>query len=179
MIATTDRTGMVGVVMPHGVLFRGAAEGEIRRGLLQADLVEAVVGLPPNLFYGAGIPGCILVINKAKPRDHVKKVLIIDASGGFKQGTTQNYLRDEDVTEIAATFRAFEDKIKYARVVDLDEIARNDYTLNISRYVETAEAAERVDVASALARLAELERKRTVVESRMNAYLKSLGYGAE
>jgi type I restriction enzyme M protein len=177
MIATTDRTGMVGVVMPHGVLFRGSAEGEIRRGILQEDLVEAVVGLPPNLFYGTGIPGCVIVINKAKQRDRAKKILFIDASSGFKQGTTQNYLRDEDVTRIATVFHAFKDEPKYARVVELDEVTRNDFTLNISRYVETAEATEKVDVERALARLRELERARTDAEARMNAHLKGLGYG--
>lgn len=177
MIATTSDTGMVGVVMPHGVLFRGAAEGEIRRGILERDLVEAVIGLPTNLFYGTGIPAAVLILNKAKKTGRRKRVLFIEASREFKEGTNQNVLRDEDVAKIARAFEAFKDVEKYARVVDLAEIEENDFNLNISRYVETAEAAEKVDVAAALAKLRELEGKRAEAEARMNGFLKELGYG--
>jgi type I restriction enzyme M protein len=177
MIATTNNAGMVGVVMPHGVLFRGAAEGEIRKGMLQEDLVEAVVGLPTNLFYGTGIPAAILILNRRKTADHKRKVLFVEASRDFKQGTTQNYLREEDVTKIAVTVHAFKDVTKYARVVGLDDIEKNDFNLNISRYVETADASVKVDVATAIARLRELEGKRAEAEAKMNVYLKELGYG--
>lgn len=177
MVATTNGNGMVGVVMPHGVLFRGAAEGDIRKGLLEEDLVEAVVGLPTNLFYGTGIPAAILILNRSKKTDRKRKVLFIEASRGFKQGTTQNYLRDEDVREIATTFHAFKDVEKYAKVVGVEEVEKNDFNLNISRYVETTDAAEKVDVAHALAKLRELEKRRGEAEARMNAYLKELGYG--
>jgi type I restriction enzyme M protein len=178
MVATTNKTGMVGVVMPHGVLFRGAAEGEIRKGMLQEDLVEAIVGLPTNLFYGTGIPAAILVLNKGKRLDRKGKVLFIEASREFGAGTNQNQLRVEDVRKIAATFHAFQDVEKYARVVSLEEIEKNDFNLNISRYVETADAAEKVDVAHALAKLRELEKKRGEAEAKMNSYLKELGYDA-
>ena len=177
MLASTTDDGMVGVVMPHGVLFRGAAEGEIRKGLLAEDLVEAVIGLPTNLFYGTGIPATVLVFNRKKPPARRGKVLFIEASRDFKEGTNQNQLRPEDVAKIAATFHAFKDVEKYARVVSLDEITKNEGNLNISRYVETADAAERVDVASAVAKLRALEAKRGEAEARMNAHLKELGYG--
>lgn len=179
MIATTNKTGIVGVVMPHGVLFRGAAEGEIRKAILQEDLVEAVVGLPTNLFYGTGIPAAVLIFNKGKAPGRKNKVIFIDASRGFKQGTTQNYLRPEDVDRIGDAVRAFKDVEKYAHVADLSEIAKNDFTLNISRYVETSEVAEKVDVASAIATLRVLMRNRSTAESRMNTYLRELGYGEE
>jgi type I restriction enzyme M protein len=178
MVATTNMKGMVGVVMPHGVLFRGAAEGDIRRGLLEEDLLEAVVGLPTNLFYGTGIPAAILVLNRAKKPERKKKVLFIEASRDFKQGTTQNYLREADVMKIAAAFCVFADAEKYAKIVSLDEIEKNDWNLNISRYVETADAAEKVDVAYALSELRELEKKRAEAEAKMNGYLKELGYDA-
>jgi type I restriction enzyme M protein len=178
MVATTHKTGMVGVVMPHGVLFRGAAEGEIRKGILKEDLVEAVVGLPPNLFYGTGIPAAILVINKGKKRERKGKVLFIEASREVKVATAQNYLREEDVKRIASAFHAFKDVSKYARVVRVEEIEKNEWNLNISRYIETAEATEKVDVAGAIVRLRELEGKRAEAEARMNAYLKELGYDA-
>lgn len=177
MIATTDRTGMVGVVMPHGVLFRGAAEGEIRKGFLQDDLLEAVIGLPQNLFYGTGIPAAILVFNKAKGPEHRRKVLIIDASREFGAKTTQNVLRDEDVKKIAATFHAYKDIAKYARVVSIEEIEKNEFNLNISRYMDTADTAEAIDVETALAQLRRAELTRSSAQAKLNAYLKELGYG--
>lgn len=176
MIATANKTGMVGVVMPHGVLFRGSSEGDIRKGMLEEDLVEAVIGLPSNLFYGTGIPAAVLVLNRAKRAERQRNVLFIEAAREFKEGSAQNYLREEDVTKIAAAFHAFRDVEKYARVVSLDEIAKNDFNLNISRYVETADVAEKVDVASAIAKLRELEKARGEAEARMNAFLKELGY---
>jgi type I restriction enzyme M protein len=178
MIATTNKTGMVGVVMPHGVLFRGAAEGEIRKGILREDLVEAVVGLPSNLFYGTGIPAAILVLNRKKAVERQRKVLFIEASREFREGSAQNYLRAEEVTKIAAAFHAFKNVDKYARVAGLDEIEKNDFNLNISRYVETADATAKVDVATAIAKLRELETKRGEAEAQMNGYLKELGYDA-
>lgn len=177
MIATTSTTGMVGIVMSHGVLFRRAAEGEIRQGILKDDLVEAVIGLPPNLFYGTGIPAAILVLNKAKAVARKRRVLFIEASREFKEESAQNYLRDEDVKKIAATFHAYKDVDKYARVVGLDEIEKNEFNLNISRYVDTTDAAEKVDVATAIAGLRALERKRSDAEATMHAFLKELGYG--
>jgi type I restriction enzyme M protein len=178
MVATLNRSGMAGVVMPHGVLFRGAAEGEIRRGLLQDDLVEAVIGLPPNLFYGTGIPAAVLVFNRAKPPERRRKVLFIEASREFKEDSSQNYLRDQDVAKIAATFHAHQDVPRYARAVPLEEIEKNDFNLNISRYLETAEAQDKVDVRAAVARLRELEKARGEAEAKMNGYLKELGYDA-
>jgi type I restriction enzyme M protein len=177
MIATANKTGMVGVVMPHGVLFRGGAEGEIRAGILKNDLIEAVIGLPVNLFYGTGIPAAILVINKGKTPARKGKVLFIEASREFGTGPNQNHLRDDDVKKITAAFHTFKDVPKYARVVRLDELEKNDFNLNISRYVETAEASEKVDVESAIAKLRELEGKRREADARMNACLKELGYG--
>lgn len=178
MVATANERGMVGVVMPHGVLFRGGAEGNIRKGMLQEDHVEAVVGLPTNLFYGTGIPAAILVLNRAKKADRKRRVLFIEASRDFREGTAQSYLRDEDVAKIATAFHAFKDIEKYSRVVALEEIEKNEWNLNISRYVETADAAEKVDVAHALSKLRELEKKRDEAEARMNSFLKELGYDA-
>ena len=169
--------GMVGVVLPHGVLFRGATEGDIRRAILQEDLLEAVVGLPSNLFYGTGIPAAILILNRAKRLARKNKVLFLEASRDFRPGTAQSFLREEDVKRIVAVFGAFKNVDKYARVVSLDEIEKNDYNLNISRYVETAATAETVDVTHTLRRLQELEQKRADAETRMRAHLKDFGYG--
>jgi type I restriction enzyme M protein len=175
MVATLKPGGMLGVVMPHGVLFRGGSEGQIRRGLIEADLLEAVVGLPANLFYGTGIPAAILVMRRGKPAQRAGKVLFVDGSREFREGSNQNYLRDEDVARIARTVHEFRDVLRYARVVSKDEIAGNDINLNISRYVDTSEAAERIDVAAAVTRLRELERERDDARATMNRFLRELG----
>ena len=178
MVAVLNASGRLGVVMPHGVLFRGSAEGKIRQGLLQEDLFEAVIGLAPNLFYGTGIPASILVLNRDKPSARKGKVLFIDASGEFEEGSNQNRLRDQDIEHIAGTFHAYADVEKSARVVPLAEIEQNGWDLNISRYVDSSEAEEGIDVAEAVRRLRELERARAVAESTMNRHLAELGYGA-
>ena len=177
MVAVLNGAGRLGVVMPHGVLFRGAAEGRIRRGLLEEDLFEAVIGLAPNLFYGTGIPASVLVLNRAKLEERRGKVLFVDASGEFEEGSNQNRLRDRDIERITGTFHAWTDVEKYARVVPLAEIEQNDWNLNISRYVDTSEEEERIDVAEAVRKLRELERERAAAEATMNRYLAELGYG--
>ena len=174
MVAVLNTKGRLGVVMPHGVLFRGSAEGRIRQGLLEADLFEAVIGLAPNLFYGTGIPASILVLNRNKPEERRGKVLFIDASGEFEEGTNQNRLRDQDLKHIAETLRACVDVEKYARVVPLSEIEQNDWNLNIGRYVDTSEDEERIDVAKAVRKLRELEQERTIAEAKMNRYIAEL-----
>ena len=176
MVAVLNAAGRLGVVMPHGVLFRGSAEGKIRQGLLQEDLFEAVIGLAPNLFYGTGIPASILVLNRDKPAERKGKVLFIDASGEFEEGSNQNRLRDQDIEHISKAFHAFADVEKYARVVPLSEIEQNDWNLNISRYVDTSDEEERVDVGEAVRKLRELERERAAAEATMNRYLAELGY---
>ena len=175
MVAVLNAEGRLGVVMPHGVLFRGA-EGKIRQGLLHEDLFEAVIGLAPNLFYGTSIPASILLLNRDKPPRRRSKVLFIDASGAFEEGGNQNRLRDKDIRRIAKTFRAYKDVEKFARVVPLDEIEQNDWNLNISRYVDTSEEEEPIDVAAAVRKLRALERERTEAEATMNRYLAELGY---
>ena len=177
MVAVLNAAGRLGVVMPHGVLFRGGAEGKIRQGMLREDLFEAVIGLAPNLFYGTGIPASVLVLNRAKPAARRGAVLFIDASGEFEEGTNQNRLRDRDLERIARTFHAWADVEKYARVVPVAEIERNDWNLNITRYVDTAQEEERIDVADAVRKLREMERKRATAEATMNRYLAELGYG--
>jgi len=139
---------MMATVMPHGVLFRGGAEKEIRESILKGDLLEAVIGLAPNLFYGTGIPACILVLRAphAKPAERQGKVLFINADAEYHAGRAQNYLRPDHVEKIVSTFEAFRDVERYARVVTLGELAENDYNLNIRRYADNAPPPELHDV---------------------------------
>jgi len=131
------------VIVPHGVLFRGAGEGKIREAMIEENLFEAVIGLPPNLFFGTGIPAAILVFNKGKKH---YDVLFIDASREFEQGKNQNKLRMQDIEKIVSVYNAFESVEKYAYRATRDEIKENDYNLNIPRYVDTFEEEEEIDV---------------------------------
>lgn len=155
MIASTNNEGMVGVVMPHGVLFRGSSEKTIRQGILEDDLLEAVIGLPSGLFYGTGIPACLLIINKNKSAARKGKVLFINSELEFEEGKNQNKLREQDITKIVETFEShsFESKCdikRYAKVVNFSEIAENDFNLNIRRYADTSPPAEIFDVRAIL-----------------------------
>ncbi|WP_027695139.1 type I restriction-modification system subunit M [Vibrio litoralis] len=150
MIASTNAEGMVGVVMPHGVLFRGSSEKAIRQGILQDDLLEAVIGLPSGLFYGTGIPACLLVINKNKSAERKGKVLFINAELDYQEGKNQNVLRQQDLDKIVAAFDGYQDIKRYAKVVELAEIEANDFNLNIRRYADTSPPAEIFDVRAIL-----------------------------
>lgn len=181
MLAVTNTTGMVGVVMPHGVLFRSGAEGKIRRGILEADLFEAVIGLAPNLFSGASIPVAICVLNRAKSAARQGKVLFIDANqeGFFRAAKARNFLDPEHIDRIAEAYHTFEEVERFAHVADLDEIAGNDFNLNISRYVDTTEPIEVMPVEDALAQLREAERDRDEAVARMDELLVELGYAGK
>lgn len=176
MVASLNSKGKMGTVVPHGVLFRGGAEANIRKGFLKDDLIEAVIGLPSNLFYGTGIPAALLIINKNKPQERKGKVLFIDASQGFVKDGNKNKLRDEDIEKIVQVFDAYEDVEKYATVVDLKTIEENDYNLNISRYVDTTEEEEEIDINMVLQEIKELKIDIANTEQKLNEYLQELGF---
>jgi len=149
MLVVLRPRGILATVAPHGVLFRGGKEGQIRRGFINDDLIEAVIGLGPNLFYGTQIPACILVMRqngKAKPKERQGKILFINADQDYEPGRAQNYLRPEHAEKIVRTFENYETIPGYSRVVDLDEIKANDYNLNIRRYADNAPPPEPHDV---------------------------------
>ena len=150
MISSLNSEGRMGVVVPHGVLFRGASEKVIRKGILDDDLLEAVIGLPPALFYGTGIPAALLIINKKKDVHRKNKVIFINGELDYQEGKNQNKLRDEDIEKILTTFDAYENVKRYAKVVSLNEISENDYNLNIRRYADTSPPPEIFDVRAIL-----------------------------
>lgn len=173
--------GKIGVVVPHGVLFRGASEGKIRQRTIEDNQLEAVIGLPANLFYGTGIPAAILIFNKGKGDN--KNVLFIDASQRYESGKNQNRLREGDLADIVQTYQRFtraelqpgvaEDKYSY--VATQEEISGNDYNLNIPRYVDTFEEEEEIDIAATQAEIARLKGELAEVEAEMSRYLRELG----
>lgn len=174
MIYQLDDKGTMAVVLPHGVLFRGAAEGVIRKYLIEErNVLDAVIGLPANIFYGTSIPTVILVFKKC--REHNEDILFIDASNEFDKGKNQNLLTEEHVNKIVQTYLNRETIDKYSYVATLDEVKENDYNLNIPRYVDTFEEEEPVDLQAVSQRIAEIDREIAQIDEELSSYLKELG----
>ena len=166
--------GRMAVVLPHGVLFRGSAEGKIRQQIIEFNLLDAVIGLPANLFFGTGIPACVLVFKKnRKTRD----VVFIDASaeGNFEKSKNQNLLRESDLARIVEAYEARQNMDKYCYVASLEEIRENDYNLNIPRYVDTFEEEEQVDIEEVKNTISTIEAELAAVQKQMKKYLEELG----
>jgi type I restriction enzyme M protein len=162
------------VVAPHGVLFRGGAEALIRRFLIEdRNFLDAVIGLPANIFYGTSIPTCILVFKRC--REHPENVLFIDASRDFEKEKNQNELSDEHVQVIVDTYRERVEQDKYSYLASLEEIAENDYNLNIPRYVDTFEEEEPVDLAAVSKELRELQTEISGIDQEIAGFCKELG----
>lgn len=201
MIASTKDDGRIGVVVPHGVLFREGDEGKIRKGMLvgkddfKGDLIEGVVGLPPALFFNTGISAAVLIINKNKPAALKNKVIFVDASAEFGEGKAMNFLREKDIKRITTEYNKAkqtlvdagektEDKLselldsvavtKYLRVVDIEEIKQNDFNLNISRYIDTSEVEAVVNVNDVMKRLMVIDGQLNQVDSKLNEFLNLL-----
>ena len=178
-----EGSGKVGVVIPHGVLFRGASEGKIRQHVIGENLLEAVIGLPANLFYGTGIPAAIAIFNKGKKTDYV---LFVDASHEYENGKNQNKLRPQDIDHIVSIYRRFADgeldagvaENKYAFVATPADIRENDFNLNIPRYVDTFEEEAEVDIPAVQQEIDTLEAELAEMQAKMKEYLKELGYEA-
>jgi type I restriction enzyme M protein len=168
----------VGVVVPHGVLFRGGQEGKIRESVIKENLLSAVIGLPANLFYGAGIPAALLIFDKSRKPNAKGPVLFIDASREFEQGTNQNRLRPQDMDKIVDTCRKRKTIDKYAYLAPFNEIKENEFNLNIPRYVDTFEPEAEIDIPATQREIEELEAKLAGIRTKMDRYLKELGFKA-
>ena len=178
MIASLKDTGRMAVVVPHGVLFRGGAEGAIRQAILENDLVEGVVGLGPNLFYGTGIPAAILLLNRNKPAARKNKLVLVNGGEEFVEGKTQNVLSEKNIERISSAFLSFADQERFARVIDLDEVGKNEFNLNLTRYIDMSEATVAIDVGRETRNLFSLLEKRNRAEAQMREMLVRLGYGS-
>lgn len=174
MIYQLDDSGTMAVVLPHGVLFRGAAEGTIRTYLIEEkNYLDAVIGLPANIFFGTSIPTCILVFKKCRQKDD--NILFIDASNEFEKAKNQNILTDDNIKKIMETYEKREEIEKYSHVATLDEIKENDYNLNIPRYVDTFEEEEEIDIDEVHANLKKLDEEIKETTLEINKYLRELG----
>lgn len=174
MLHSLDEGGRMAVVLPHGVLFRGANEGKIRKKIIEMNLLDSVIGLPANLFFGTGIPACILVFKQNRAR---KDILFIDASGYdyYDKGKNQNKLREEGIQRIIEVYEKYETVEKFSYVVAIDEIKENDYNLNIPRYVDTFEEEEMVDMEEVAVNITNIKAELQKVERQMAKYLEELG----
>ena len=164
--------GTMAIILPHGVLFRGGAEAKIRKKLLEDGNIDTVIGLPANLFFSTGIPVCILVLKKCKKPDDV---LFINASEHFEKGKRQNQLLPEHIEKIVDTYKYRKEEERYSRCVSMEEIEKNDYNLNISRYISTAKPEKKIKLDEVNMKLVDLENKITTTEKKHNEYLKELG----
>ena len=167
-------SGTMAIILPHGVLFRGGKEEVIRKELIKKDYIDAVIGLPANLFYSTGIPVCIIVLKKCRKND---KILFINASSEehYEKGRRQNYLREEDVEKIIEAYKSRATISRYAREVSLSEIKENGYNLNITRYVNLSKDEEAVDLAAVQSKLVDIEKKITTARDEHNKFLRELG----
>ncbi|EGQ8938451.1 SAM-dependent DNA methyltransferase [Vibrio parahaemolyticus] len=201
MVASTKDDGRIGVVVPHGVLFREGDEGKIRKGMLigndefKGDLIEGIVGLPPALFFNTGIAAAVLIINKDKPAALKNKVIFVDASAEYGEGKAMNFLREGDIKRITTEYNKAkqtlvdageqtEDKLskllesvsvdKYLRVVDIAEIKQNDFNLNISRYIDTSEEDVRINIELVLSNLKSIDQELSEIDSKLSKHLAQL-----
>ena len=165
------REGTMAIILPHGVLFRGGAEERIRRKLLEDGNIDTIIGLPANLFYSTGIPVCILVLKKCKKSDDV---LFINASEQFDKGKRQNRLSTDHIKKIVDTYQFRTEEERYSRCVDMEEISKNGYNLNISRYVSTAMPEKEIDLADVHKKMLEVDAQIKAATEKHNAFLKEL-----
>jgi type I restriction enzyme M protein len=168
-----DKAGRMSVVVPHGVLFRGSSEGVIRKKMIEENLLDAVIGLPSNLFYGTGIPAALLILKKKKSDNNV---LFIDASRDYEDNKNQNRLRDQDIGKIYKAYIDRKNVDRYAYLASFEDIKKNDFNLNIPRYVDTFEEEEEVDINAVQLEINQLEKDLSAVQEQMRTYLKELGY---
>lgn len=177
MVYQLDENGTMAIILPHGVLFRGAAEGTIRQYLIEElNYLDAVIGLPANVFYGTSIPTCILVLKKC--RIHSDNICFIDASNEFEKRKTQNYLTNVHIEKIISAYQNREDIDKYCHIASMDEIKENDYNLNIPRYVDTFEEEEPIDLTAITENLKNIETDMKDVDAEIEKYCQELGIQA-
>ncbi|ABX12502.1 type I restriction-modification system, M subunit [Nitrosopumilus maritimus SCM1] len=184
MLSSLNENGKAAIVCSQGVLFRGSSEQKIRENMiagnkdenLQGDMIEAIIALPVALFYGTGIPACVLILNKNKPKERKNKILFIYAANEFQEGKVRNKLRDKDIEHIVKAFKAFKDEDKYCHVAELDEIRENEFNLNVPRYVDISEEEKIIDIQATIDELKKLDKERDELELKVKQDLKELGF---
>ena len=172
MLASLNENGTAGIILPHGVLFRAASEGKIRKQIIENNWLDAVIGLPENLFFGTGIPACILIFKKNKADNNI---VFIDASNDFDKGKNQNVLRNEDIEKILKAYIERKEVEKYCHIATFEELKDNDFNLNIPRYIDTFEDEEKIDMQLLSDDMNQIENELIKIKVSMKKYLDVLG----
>ena len=176
MFSSLNENGQAAIICSQGILFRGNEEEKIRENMIKEDVIEGIVALPPKLFYGTGIPGCVLILNRNKPKDRKNKIIFIYAAKYYEEEAVRNKLRDSDTQKIVSAFKDYKDIDRYCHIAELNELEENEFNLNVPRYIDISEAEEEVDIQDAIDELKKLDREKQEIEIQFNANLKDLGY---
>jgi len=175
MFSQLNEKGEAAIICSQGVLFRGGEEGKIREEMIKADVIEAIISIPQGLFFGTGIPACVLVLNKNKPTKRKNKIIFIYAAKDYLEGKNRNKLRDSDIEKIVSAFKKFEDIDKYCHVSGREELQENEFNLNVPRYVDISEPEEEIDIQKTVDELKKLDKEREDLEDKVKKDLKELG----
>jgi type I restriction enzyme M protein len=176
MFSSLNRRGQAAIICSQGILFRGGDEEDIRKNMIREDIIEGIIALPPKLFYGTGIPGCVLILNRNKSESRRNKIILIYAARDFEEGKVRNKLRSSDLQRIISSFREYKDIKGYCHIAEFEELSQNDFNLNVPRYVDISELEEEVDVQKTIEDLKKLDRERHEIELQVNNNLKELGF---
>lgn len=176
MYSSLNDTGQVAVICSQGVLFRGNEESRIRENMIKEDIIEGVIALPPKVFFGTGIPACILVLNKDKPKERKNKIIFIHAAKDYQEGKVRNLLREQDIEKITKAFKKYKDIDKYCHIASFEELKENEFNLNVPRYVDISTSDEEIDIQKTISELRKLEQERMELATQVKHDLKELGF---
>lgn len=176
MFSQLNEKGQAAIICSQGVLFRGGEEGKIREGMIKEDIIEGIIAIPSNLFFGTGIPACVLILNRNKPETRKNKIIFIYGAKDYLEGKNRNKLRDDDIEKIVSAFKKYEDIDRYCHVAEREELEENEFNLNVPRYVDISELEEEIDVQNTINTLKKLEKEREEIELKVRQDLKELQF---
>jgi len=176
MFSSLSGNGQAAIICSQGVLFRGGGEEDIRKNMIKEDVIEGIIALPSKLFYGTGIPGCVLILNRNKAPERKNKIILIYGARDYQEGKVRNKLRDSDTQNIVSAFKNYNYIDRYCHIADFEELQENEFNLNVPRYVDTSEAEEDIDVQAIIDDLRRLENEKQELETQVSTNLSELGY---